>query len=149
MTTAQNKANFEKWLTALRSGEFAQTDGRLMDVESDSYCCLGVACEVMNAPKDQLETGKDLYGNQFFDWFGIYPMGMKSEPRVLVTRETYIENTPEVFRDLPWFDSYIGATEEGAFIAVTSLNDICGWNFDQIADALEATYMSAFKEAGV
>jgi len=41
MTNAEFKA---KWLEALRSGEFKQTTGTLR--AGDSYCCLGVACEV-------------------------------------------------------------------------------------------------------
>lgn len=41
----------EKWLTALRSGEYTQTKGRLHRTEasrlsSAGYCCLGVLCEV-------------------------------------------------------------------------------------------------------
>jgi hypothetical protein len=34
------------WLTALRSGQFQQGRGELHNAETDSYCCLGVACEV-------------------------------------------------------------------------------------------------------
>jgi hypothetical protein len=33
------------WLTALRSGEYQQTKGTLK--RGDSYCCLGVLCEVL------------------------------------------------------------------------------------------------------
>ena len=33
-----------KWVKALRSGEYAQGTGQLRD--GDSYCCLGVLCEI-------------------------------------------------------------------------------------------------------
>jgi hypothetical protein len=38
--------NAEKWVAALESGEFAQTQSQLYDPDTDAYCCLGVACEV-------------------------------------------------------------------------------------------------------
>src|SRR5688572_11537418 len=49
-----NKA-LVKWVDALLSGEFEQTNGQLCREDHDSalpetilrYCCLGVACEVM------------------------------------------------------------------------------------------------------
>lgn len=36
------------WTTALRSGEYEQTSGRLMNdhEESPAYCCLGVLCDL-------------------------------------------------------------------------------------------------------
>lgn len=40
--------NAEKWVAALRSGEFAQTSGVLTDARNNQpqHCCLGVACEL-------------------------------------------------------------------------------------------------------
>jgi len=44
----------EKWIAALRSGEFKQnTDGYLQD-EENRYCCLGVACKIAH-PKLKIE----------------------------------------------------------------------------------------------
>ncbi len=40
----------EKWLKALRSGEYKQGNGRLRN-ESDCYCCLGVLCDVSGVGK--------------------------------------------------------------------------------------------------
>lgn len=34
----------DKWLSALRSGEYKQTDGSLKTPEG--YCCLGVLCDI-------------------------------------------------------------------------------------------------------
>lgn len=36
----------EKWLKALRSGEYKQGEAKLFNKRNDSYCCLGVACSV-------------------------------------------------------------------------------------------------------
>ena len=38
-------ANAQKWVDALRSGEYSQARGRLKD-RCGNYCCLGVACEL-------------------------------------------------------------------------------------------------------
>lgn len=40
-----------KWLAALRSGKFHQTEGCLKEVINGqkAYCCLGVLCETMGA----------------------------------------------------------------------------------------------------
>lgn len=40
--------NRNKWLAALRSGDYEQGTGRL--AEDGKFCCLGVACEVANIP---------------------------------------------------------------------------------------------------
>ncbi len=39
----------EKWVEALRSGEYSQATGHLHDKENGGYCCLGVLCKVMGA----------------------------------------------------------------------------------------------------
>ena len=36
----------EKWVEALRSGEYKQTDHKLINNKGD-YCCLGVACKIV------------------------------------------------------------------------------------------------------
>ena len=45
----------EKWVKALRSGEYKQTFGRLR--QDNSYCCLGVLCKVADFAID--DTGGD------------------------------------------------------------------------------------------
>lgn len=55
-----NKEVKEKWLTALRSGEYKQGKQRLVVTNSDNqkYCCLGVLCDLYNK-----ETGNKTWGN--------------------------------------------------------------------------------------
>lgn len=47
-----NKELKTLWLTALRSGEYKQVKERLYDHKNNSYCCLGVLCEVAGIPKN-------------------------------------------------------------------------------------------------
>lgn len=39
-------ANAKKWVRALRSGKYKQTQNQLADNEEGAFCCLGVACEL-------------------------------------------------------------------------------------------------------
>jgi hypothetical protein len=41
-TIRMPKELLDKWLAALRSGEYKQTDGVMHDREENSFCCLGV-----------------------------------------------------------------------------------------------------------
>jgi hypothetical protein len=45
----------EKWVAALRSGEYQQCAGVLQDI-SGANCCLGVLCRVMGAQIDEYRT---------------------------------------------------------------------------------------------
>ena len=52
-TYANQKANVKKWVAALRSGDYKQCQQQLAEVDDrgkHSYCCLGVACEVLGVP---------------------------------------------------------------------------------------------------
>ncbi len=40
----------EKWIAALRSGEYQQGDGKLRN--RDGYCCLGVLCDLYSKEKN-------------------------------------------------------------------------------------------------
>lgn len=46
-----------KWVAALRSGKYKQGKGRLHKVDASNhhkYCCLGVLCDVVGAPKERV-----------------------------------------------------------------------------------------------
>ena len=45
-----NKLWKTKWIKALRSGKYNQAQGKLYEEKDDSYCCLGVLCEVGKIP---------------------------------------------------------------------------------------------------
>lgn len=50
----------EKWLTALRSGEYKQTTQTLYDPKNDSYCCMGVLGVICGMDKNELAQ-KDMF----------------------------------------------------------------------------------------
>lgn len=62
-----------RWLEALRSGEFKQTNGYLSiqsaipdDDQFDGYCCLGVLCEI--AVADGVVVKQRVGENSFFEY---------------------------------------------------------------------------------
>lgn len=55
----------DKWLIALRSGEYRQTNGTLVNttIEGSAYCCLGVAgviCNMTDSYMDQYGAFSDI-----------------------------------------------------------------------------------------
>jgi hypothetical protein len=48
----------QKWLAALRSGDYVQGVGKLRGLDN-RYCCLGVLCDVLD--KNSWSTAKDRY----------------------------------------------------------------------------------------
>ena len=42
------KAFKNKWIKALKSGKYIQGYGELYNKNTDTYCCLGVACDIVN-----------------------------------------------------------------------------------------------------
>ncbi len=41
-----NQQQKDQWLEALKSGKFKKCTGILFNSTTNSYCCLGVACEI-------------------------------------------------------------------------------------------------------
>lgn len=55
-------AIFDKWITALRSGEYEKGTGQLRSSDN-TYCCLGVLCEVMEVKCDLVDDVYKYGGN--------------------------------------------------------------------------------------
>lgn len=71
----------EKWLTALRSGEYKQGRGALCktdrnDHSKNYYCCLGVACAILDISKDRLIGHSAIYDNVFFPEVPVELLGL-------------------------------------------------------------------------
>lgn len=104
----------DKWISALRSGEYKQGHGYLREVKNNSFCCLGVLCDIIDP--DNWSKGHQTYtfnkksngGNQY--------CGVLLPPSV---RE--MTGLPE--------------TEEDTLIV---MNDDQLLSFNQIADWIEA-----------
>jgi hypothetical protein len=54
VTRKERLKNLRKWVKALRSGKYRQTTGTLVETHNgrkNAYCCLGVACKILDVPK--------------------------------------------------------------------------------------------------
>lgn len=47
--------DFNKWIEALRSGDYNQGNGMLFRPDNNTFCCLGVACNVMEYKRSEME----------------------------------------------------------------------------------------------
>jgi len=124
----------EKWVEALESGEFEQTEGALR--EGDSYCCLGVACEVFRR-----ETGRGRWVNP--EWGGPLEFRMEDGPfeegsvavmPVAVARYFNIQSNPTLM--------YGSDRLKKDLYPAASLNDK-GVPFVEIARAIRERYGTA------
>lgn len=123
-----------KWLAALRSGQYTQTQGMLKSCES-GFCCLGVLADIMEDAKWSPET--------------TYPGQNSIDCKFSINGDTI-----ESDEDLPWnvavqlgLDKKVMAVdpifpEDGEFETdlmsyLMSLNDTHKWDFNKIADYIE------------
>lgn len=123
-----NRENIRKWVDALRSGDYRQGRGALRSgyEPETSYCCLGVACDVSDVGgwSGNVYRTTDEYGHsssassvlpyEVADWLDIG------------TRDRSNPDLVDIAGDL---------------IDAIAANDSLGWTFDDIADALERTYL--------
>jgi hypothetical protein len=130
----EQRLHIKAWVDALRSGQFSQTTGKLRDV-GGGRCCLGVACDVYHQETHQgtweeAKLGDD--GIPFVDGnnnrqTGAMPpavvqwLGLSSgDPIVQITvDDDDVENE----------------------CSLSICNDDKEMDFDQIADAIERTYL--------
>lgn len=132
----------EKWITALRSGEFEQSIGMLQRTEAQDphfrnqklktgFCCLGVLCEiavreaVIPTPRQDAAEGSYFYGAgdnwnscalppEVTEWAEL----SSSDPVVRVTGAPAVAGR--------------GSME------LSEVNDVLRYSFDEIADLIEA-----------
>lgn len=99
----------EKWVAALRSGKYKQVEGRLRSDTGDSYCCLGVLCDVNNPRQWKSDDGYYVYLYKSTVGNDLLPLALKGELEIDEIVEEFLSN---------WNDDGIG--------------------FDAIADWIEA-----------
>jgi hypothetical protein len=108
-----NKNAAKKWVEALRSGKYAQARNILRD--DDTFCCLGVLCEVYRE-----ETG----AGQWQEGFGAACFVAAVGDRVLGIAPPAVER----------WAGLVDADEQRRY---AYLNDQKRFSFAQIADAIE------------
>lgn len=151
-----NQTVMTKWVTALRSGQYEQTRGRLTgETHVDGrigYCCLGVLCDLAEQEGivGKIEHPKGFRGLGYFklgddltdetnvathlpppavaEWAGFGD----ADHAWSVARETL---PPEVRDGEDLADD--------KWIGLAYLNDQSGWTFGQIADLVEKEYIGA------
>lgn len=112
-----NKEAINKWIEALRSGEYKQGYYRLRTYskKEDTFCCLGVACDVL---KDELDG----------EWV------QKADDYTFEVSDDQFhgqEYMPDVVVE------YIGLPERFLNDDLSELNDRENYSFRQIANKLE------------
>lgn len=76
---------FELWIEALRSGEYKQYRGALRGLRGDSFCCLGVLCDL--AAKD---GGPQWEGSDFMDYVAVLPSRIRNFLGMSVSEERWL-----------------------------------------------------------
>ena len=107
----------EKWVAALRSGEYKQTSGILANHNRTEHCCLGVLCELAIKAGVEMQIEREV---------GTSCMRFDGEGSHL----------PDCVQD--WADTY----GEVAVVARQSLTELIhmndkGCSFEDIADVIE------------
>lgn len=144
--------NMQKWLEALRSGQYSQTTGKLDSFDeatgAHSYCCLGVACDIalkagvdMEVEVDEdkgvfVYDGKaDLLPEEVKNWLGV----TDENPKIVIENNKY--NASEGEGGYTYhYDVNRYQQDNPRFLiseCLTSLNDEVGLSFEQIAQLVE------------
>ena len=124
-----NKENIQKWVDALRSGKYKQTTGTLS--LDGSFCCLGVACDISGIG----EWDSGVLENETVDYITVDKNGnTQFDDSILPTNISEWLGTATCN---PVLD--IGDEES---CEATELNDTMHYTFDEIADAIERTYLN-------
>lgn len=136
-----DKERLKLGLDALRSGEYRQCTGTLLHVDDDgnkSYCCLGVLTDV--AIKNGLEGVQEV-----FDTPGGEGFKVSNDQRRSGEADFVYAFLPHAVKDWYGFESIgpsVTVDNDVENDELTHLNDDLRWDFNQIADAIEATYIT-------
>lgn len=140
-----------RWLEALRSGDYQQTDAYLS--RDNRYCCLGVLCEI--ALEDGVVRKQqpcDSPGEEYFNPKAVEDYSGKVLPEVVSAWASLIDENPTLIvnlhdlpvdvvsrmLDLKGTPPINGNSGEAYYkLALAELNDIYGLSFSQIADLVE------------
>jgi hypothetical protein len=131
----------EKWLAALRSGEYEQVKGYLAVEVGDNkknFCCLGVLCDL--AIKDGLEISvKEVQGTED-EWVYSYHGATVALPNKVREWAGLLEVNPRVdvskHTDRREINQLIEKSRK-PMPNISMLNDDASWDFNQIADIIE------------
>ncbi|WP_420431474.1 hypothetical protein [Candidatus Poriferisocius sp.] len=121
--TDQKNDLIERWVEALRSGEYEQGQRKLRS-HDDQYCPLGVLCDLVDP------DGWNKGGEAF-----VAHRDLTHSPGLRVQKELEAALGPKWTKD-PFWDT------DDWLTSLMDLNDAKGWTFEQIADALEQDFLN-------
>jgi hypothetical protein len=139
-----NIENVKKWIAALRSGEYTQGTGALHkqadeDGKPDTFCCLGVACDV--ALKQGIPLSRKAPGNysRNYRYHGVdnpdgWTTGILPAP---VSAWLGLDGRDITEGSVVFDEDAVSGTIDGVPRDAIFANDALKWSFDQIADKLE------------
>ncbi len=119
-------ADVKKWVKALRSGKYKQTQKHLQDQRG--HCCLGVACEIFIPKGEQLRI--QVGPNQFV-LGGEVPESQAAAPE-------WLKTVSDDFYRIAGIE--LIQLNDGVTNAIRELGPI-EFTFDEIADLLELVYI--------
>lgn len=134
----------EKWIKALRSGEYNQIDGRLASEDGSKHCCLGVLCELGAKEKicKKVINNSEIIG--YDDESHELPLsiqnwaGIKSEnPDICIDVENDL-NKEDSEKVLTYFKENLLINDDGIiYYSLAECNDKLKLSFNTIADLIE------------
>jgi hypothetical protein len=117
----------EKWVQALRSGDYKQGSDVLHNTSNNTYCCLGVLCDIYQQEGNKFNSVSD--GS----------LGVETANGFENLPATFFDDHPDVLPEvvMKWADiSCSSGSFDGSNLA--ALNDDDGYTFDEIATVIEA-----------
>ncbi len=133
------------WVQSLRSGHYGQATNVLECVDTGSFCCLGVACQLF-APENRQVRGNRIFYGTYDPELEIdeiddteapksvqHRLGLRAADGALATEHLPEDLVAEMRKTFP-----------NGQISLAGLNDL-GWTFEQIADLVETHPQAVFK----
>lgn len=142
-----NRENIRKWVDALRSGNYTQTNGALHD--TGGYCCLGVACDVayregaiavLPWDREGEDNNNSLLSHDVRDWLGV-----ESTDPILFENAHVTWNEDCTRTTLAACDCDDSWAHDD--IPASGANDDYNKTFDEIADLVEERYLKDKEDA--
>ena len=91
----------ERWLTALRSGEYVQAEGELR--RGDGFCCLGVLCDILSEDLDTEWTVRTFWNDRSrsaYEFAGQYTtLPLRVERLIGLDPDSFMNFTPLTTRN--------------------------------------------------
>lgn len=124
----------QKWIEALRSGEYSQTEGKLHT--PDGFCCLGVLTDLYLKETNQQWEFHEKTGDITSDDYYTFEETDDFLPKSVSDWAGLNTNCPEVMTENGDFDEESDG-DEYLSRELSDLNDN-GYNFESIAELIQA-----------